>query len=216
VAQRDGAVCQEKSITMTDQTRNHRGERENDWTTHATQSSRLSGADMSGDGVGGDPGPRSVVQPVQSTPDSLRANAANAGGPDSDLAGPEESYPINSPADLAGAWAAAASAHDPELARRRIIRIALDRNWADGLPADARTYIGDDAWRDEVADNRSGDESLAMESDLTPETNRRAEGTPDMTADGTGGPDFDGPDLDGPDEARTRTRGIGLGTGNPY
>lgn len=190
------------------------GDQGADWRTHQTGAARATGADLDGgDSVGGDPGPRSVVQPVQTVPASLSDETAE------ELVGPEEGYPINGPGDLPSAWAAAASAHDPELARRRIVRIALKRNWADGLPADARTYIGDDAWRREVEESGSAGRSeladWAMSAGSDPTMNRTSDGVaeayPDqIESDGMGG------DRAVTDEAQTRTRGLGLGTGNPY
>ena len=56
--------------------------------------------------------------------------------------GPEQTYPINSAADLPAAWEAAMASSDPDTARDRLVRIAFDKGWEGSLPDAARDWIG--------------------------------------------------------------------------
>lgn len=51
-----------------------------------------------------------------------------------DFAGPEMSFPIASPADVAAAWASVGRAANPKAVMRKIIEIAQKNGWESGLP----------------------------------------------------------------------------------
>jgi hypothetical protein len=113
-------------------------------------------------------------------------------------AGPEETYPLNGREDIDDAWAAAASAADPDTARDRIVRVAFNNGWEDALPADARAWIN----------NRGSDALRSPGNDTGSGVAGRTE--PDRVVD---------PEIEAlqPDDATTaaRHRGQGLGTGTP-
>jgi hypothetical protein len=50
------------------------------------------------------------------------------------FAGPDMSFPIASPVDVAAAWASVGRASNPRAIMRRIIEIARQHNWTSGLP----------------------------------------------------------------------------------
>lgn len=54
------------------------------------------------------------------------------------FAGPDMSFPIASPADVAAAWASVGRSKDPEGTMRKIIKIAKDNGWEQGLPKTVR------------------------------------------------------------------------------
>lgn len=56
------------------------------------------------------------------------------------FAGPDMSFPIAGPSDVADAWALAGHADDPDQVRRNIIRIARKFGWLDALPETARRW----------------------------------------------------------------------------
>lgn len=57
------------------------------------------------------------------------------------FAGPDMSFPIASPADVAAAWSSVGRASDPEGTMRRIIKIAKDNGWEQGLPKSVRERL---------------------------------------------------------------------------
>ncbi|MCX7937949.1 MAG: HK97 family phage prohead protease, partial [Thermoflexales bacterium] len=59
---------------------------------------------------------------------------------DGAFAGPDQSYPIAGPSDVADAWSLAGHAENPDAVRRRIIAIAKRFGWVDALPASAREW----------------------------------------------------------------------------
>jgi len=54
------------------------------------------------------------------------------------FAGPDMSFPIASPADVAAAWASSGRAKDPEATMKKIIALAKDYGWEKGLPKTVR------------------------------------------------------------------------------
>lgn len=57
------------------------------------------------------------------------------------FAGPDMSFPIASPADVAAAWASVGRAKDPDATMRKIIKIAKEFGWEQGLPKTVRTRL---------------------------------------------------------------------------
>lgn len=66
-----------------------------------------------------------------------------AGEIEGGFAGPDQSFPIASAADVADAWGLAGHADDPDAIRRKIISIARKYGWLSGLPASAREWAAD-------------------------------------------------------------------------
>jgi hypothetical protein len=57
------------------------------------------------------------------------------GGVEGSFAGPDKSFPIASPEDVAAAWSSAGRGkQDPRVTMRNIIRIAKENGWESGLP----------------------------------------------------------------------------------
>jgi hypothetical protein len=54
------------------------------------------------------------------------------------FAGPDMSFPIASPADVAAAWSSVGRAKNPEETMRKIVKIAKDNGWEQGLPKTVR------------------------------------------------------------------------------
>lgn len=54
------------------------------------------------------------------------------------FAGPDMSFPIASPGDVAAAWSSVGRAKDPDSVMRAIIRIAKEHGWEQGLPKTVR------------------------------------------------------------------------------
>lgn len=50
------------------------------------------------------------------------------------FAGPDMSFPISSPEDVAAAWSSIGRAKNPKLVMENILRIAKENNWTSGLP----------------------------------------------------------------------------------
>lgn len=60
-----------------------------------------------------------------------------------DFAGPNRTFPIASPADVADAWQRAEQAAQPDAVRQRIAQIARAYGWERGLPDAARSGEAD-------------------------------------------------------------------------
>jgi hypothetical protein len=57
------------------------------------------------------------------------------------FAGPDMSFPIASPGDVAAAWSSVGRAKDPDATMRKIIKIAKDNGWEQGLPKSVRDRL---------------------------------------------------------------------------
>ncbi|MGA1739077.1 MAG: hypothetical protein ACO4AM_07335 [Candidatus Nanopelagicaceae bacterium] len=57
------------------------------------------------------------------------------------FAGPDMSFPIASPADVAAAWASVGRAKDPEATMKKIISLAKANGWEQGLPKSVRDRL---------------------------------------------------------------------------
>jgi hypothetical protein len=57
------------------------------------------------------------------------------------FAGPDTSFPIASPGDVAAAWSSVGRAKDPDATMRKIIKIAKDNGWEQGLPKSVRDRL---------------------------------------------------------------------------
>jgi hypothetical protein len=57
------------------------------------------------------------------------------------FAGPDMSFPIASPVDVAAAWASVGRAANPRAIMRRIISIAKEHNWESGLPESVKKRL---------------------------------------------------------------------------
>jgi hypothetical protein len=57
------------------------------------------------------------------------------------FAGPAMSFPIASPADVSAAWASVGRSKDPSSVMSRIIKIAKDMGWEQGLPKSVRDRL---------------------------------------------------------------------------
>ena len=57
------------------------------------------------------------------------------------FAGPDHSFPISSPVDVAAAWASVGRAANPRAIMRRIISIAKEHNWTSGLPESVKKRL---------------------------------------------------------------------------
>jgi hypothetical protein len=57
------------------------------------------------------------------------------------FAGPDMSFPVASPADVAAAWSSVGRAKNPEETMRKIIKIAKDNGWEQGLPKTVRDRL---------------------------------------------------------------------------
>ena len=57
------------------------------------------------------------------------------------FAGPDMSFPIASPTDVAAAWASVGRAANPRAIMRRIISIAREHNWESGLPESVKKRL---------------------------------------------------------------------------
>lgn len=57
------------------------------------------------------------------------------------FAGPDLSFPIASPVDVAAAWASVGRAANPRAIMRRIISIAKEHNWTSGLPESVKKRL---------------------------------------------------------------------------
>jgi hypothetical protein len=60
-----------------------------------------------------------------------------------DFAGPDMSFPISSPVDVAAAWSSVGRAANPRAIMRKIISIAKSHNWESGLPESVKTRLAD-------------------------------------------------------------------------
>ena len=57
------------------------------------------------------------------------------------FAGPDMSFPIASPGDVSAAWASVGRTSDPEGVMRKIISIAKEHGWEQGLPKSVRMRL---------------------------------------------------------------------------
>lgn len=57
------------------------------------------------------------------------------------FAGPDMSFPIASPADVAAAWSSVGRASDSNATMKKIIKIAKDNGWEQGLPKTVRDRL---------------------------------------------------------------------------
>ena len=59
------------------------------------------------------------------------------------FAGPDMSFPISSPVDVAAAWSSVGRAPNPRAVMRKIISIAKEHNWTSGLPESVKARLAD-------------------------------------------------------------------------
>ena len=57
------------------------------------------------------------------------------------FAGPDQSFPISSPVDVAAAWSSVGRAANPRAIMRKIISIAKEHNWTSGLPESVKARL---------------------------------------------------------------------------
>jgi hypothetical protein len=57
------------------------------------------------------------------------------------FAGPDMSFPIASPADVSAAWSSVGRAKDPDAAMRKIVSLAKEYGWEQGLPKSVRDRL---------------------------------------------------------------------------
>jgi len=57
------------------------------------------------------------------------------------FAGPDMSFPIASPGDVAAAWSSVGRSKDPDATMGKIIKIAKDNGWEQGLPKSVRDRL---------------------------------------------------------------------------
>ena len=57
------------------------------------------------------------------------------------FAGPDMSFPIASPADVSAAWSSVGRAKDPDAIMRKIISLAKEYGWEQGLPKSVRDRL---------------------------------------------------------------------------
>jgi hypothetical protein len=57
------------------------------------------------------------------------------------FAGPDQSFPIASPVDVAAAWSSVGRAANPRAIMRRIIAIAKEHDWTSGLPESVKKRL---------------------------------------------------------------------------
>jgi hypothetical protein len=60
-----------------------------------------------------------------------------------EFAGPDMSFPISSPVDVAAAWSSVGRAANPRAIMRKIISIAKEHGWESGLPDSVKQRIKD-------------------------------------------------------------------------
>jgi hypothetical protein len=82
------------------------------------------------------------------------------------FAGPDQSFPIASPADVGDAWGLAGHADDPDAVRARIKAIARKHGWESGLPEAARKRDESDEPED-VAPNATTEEVQKMSEETS-------------------------------------------------
>jgi hypothetical protein len=58
-----------------------------------------------------------------------------------EFAGPDQSFPISSPVDVAAAWSSVGRAANPRAIMRKIISIAKEHNWTSGLPESVKARL---------------------------------------------------------------------------
>jgi hypothetical protein len=58
-----------------------------------------------------------------------------------EFAGPEQSFPIASPVDVAAAWSSVGRAANPRAIMRKIISIAKSHGWESGLPESVKKRL---------------------------------------------------------------------------
>jgi hypothetical protein len=59
------------------------------------------------------------------------------------FAGPDMSFPISSPVDVAAAWSSVGRAANPRAIMRKIISIAKSHGWESGLPESVKARLAD-------------------------------------------------------------------------
>jgi hypothetical protein len=57
------------------------------------------------------------------------------------FAGPDMSFPIAGPEDVAAAWASVGRAKNPRAVMHNILRIAKEKGWTEGLPESVKQRI---------------------------------------------------------------------------
>ncbi len=72
-----------------------------------------------------------------------RRKQLNEGKIKGGFAGPDDSYPIASSEDVGNAWSLAGKAKDPDAVRKKIIELAKEHGWTDGLPDTAQAWAKD-------------------------------------------------------------------------
>ena len=60
-----------------------------------------------------------------------------------EFAGPDMSFPISSPVDVAAAWSSVGRAANPRAIMRKIISIAKEHDWTSGLPESVKARLAD-------------------------------------------------------------------------
>ena len=60
-----------------------------------------------------------------------------------EFAGPDRSFPISSPVDVAAAWSSVGRAANPRAIMRKIISIAKSHRWESGLPESVKARLAD-------------------------------------------------------------------------
>lgn len=60
-----------------------------------------------------------------------------------EFAGPDMSFPISSPVDVAAAWSSVGRAANPRAVMRKIINIAKENDWESGLPESVKKRLAD-------------------------------------------------------------------------
>jgi hypothetical protein len=58
-----------------------------------------------------------------------------------EFAGPDQSFPIAGPVDVAAAWSSVGRAANPRAIMRKIIQIAKQHNWESGLPESVKKRL---------------------------------------------------------------------------
>jgi hypothetical protein len=70
-----------------------------------------------------------------------KRKALKSGKMKGSFAGPDMSFPIASPTDVAAAWASVGRAANPRAIMKNIIRIAKQNGWESGLPESVKKRL---------------------------------------------------------------------------
>jgi len=70
-----------------------------------------------------------------------KRNALKEGKVKGEFAGPDLSFPIASPVDVAAAWSSVGRAANPRAIMRNIIKIAKEHDWTSGLPESVKARL---------------------------------------------------------------------------